>query len=162
MTKRKSGPVEAHTWPPHLSARVASPDEDLSQPRALAARTPHERIDDKPRILILDDDPMIRRALERLAGDRGDLILDAVGTPDELHARIAAHRYDLIVCDYRLDDTRKETSASLVTELATRGLRVAVVTGSSLLIEADLGVPVLEKPVRLEELVTLATSPDGR
>lgn len=112
----------------------------------------------RARILVLDDEPMLRRALERAATSRADVELETVGTPDELLDRVPQGRPpDLIVCDYRLKvDGRSTTSAELLRELSRRGLRVAVMTGDVGSIASDLaGIPAVQKPLRLEDLVAL-------
>ncbi len=112
------------------------------------------------RILVLDDDPLLRRALTRVASSRDGVDLDAVGTTAEVLERLeAGDRYDLIVCDYRLRiDGRNTTSAELVRELARRGLPVAIMTGDLDTLAPDLaGVRLLEKPLRLDDLLAAAT-----
>ncbi|HEY8426859.1 MAG TPA: response regulator [Sandaracinaceae bacterium] len=109
-----------------------------------------------PSILVLDDDPLVRRAIQRVAAGRRDVTVETVGTPDEVLARVdAGARYDLIVCDYRLTLGGVHTSsAELVRELTRRGQRVAVMTGDVDTIAPDLAhVPALEKPLRLDDIL---------
>lgn len=107
-----------------------------------------------PRILVLDDDELVRRGLARLASRRTDVELDIVGHPDEVLARLAdGEVYDLIACDHRLRvDGRHTTSARLVQDLAERGLRVVVLT-SDVDAAPPPGVARLDKPFHLEELL---------
>jgi len=108
------------------------------------------------RILVLDDDPMIRRVLERVAGQRDDLTLVTVATPDEVLAHLAEHELDLVVCDYQLRVGRRAiTCAPLIAELRERGINAAVMTGDARAIRHDLGVPILEKPLQLADLLAL-------
>ena len=113
----------------------------------------------RPRLLVLDDDAMIRRALERIALYRDDLALEAVGTPAEVLERVGTDPvgFDLVVCDYRLQiDGQKLNSSALVAELRTRGVAVAVMSGHVEQAMDALGVPVVEKPVRIDDLIALA------
>lgn len=118
-----------------------------------AERMTHES---KKRILVLDDDPLVRRAMVRAAGARKDVTLEAVGTPDEVRERLASAElpFDLVVCDYRLKiDGHRTTSAPLVRELAARSVPVLVMTGD-LDGAADVAdVPSVEKPLVLDDLV---------
>src|SRR5690606_37511850 len=41
-----------------------------------------------PRALVLDDDPLIRRGLERLARSRSDVVLHTVATPEDVRERV--------------------------------------------------------------------------
>jgi CheY-like chemotaxis protein len=109
------------------------------------------------RILVLDDDPMIRRVLERVAKQTEGVMLVTVATPEEVLGHVAEHEVDLVVCDYQLRlRGRTITCAALVSELRARGIAVAVMTGSARAITQDLGVPILEKPLQLADLITLA------
>lgn len=107
------------------------------------------------RILILDDDAMVRRAMLRIASARSDVILEAVGTPDEVLARLAADDgFDLVVCDYRLVvDGKPRTSEALVRELAGRGVPVAVMTGDRDTVPHLLGITTIEKPFVMDDLL---------
>lgn len=108
------------------------------------------------RILVLDDDPMIRRVLERVSRRREDVALVTVGTPEEVLAHVAEHELDLVVCDYQLRiGTRSITCAPLIAELRERGMNVAVMTGDARAIRHDLGVPILEKPLQIADLLAL-------
>lgn len=142
--------VEYAGAPPRTSPRARGVAEVIASTAMSPAAS--------PRILILDDDAMIRRAFERIAEDRGDVAVETATTPGEVLERVAARAFDLIVCDYRISvDGRRETSAPLVARLRALGLPVAVVTGSIQLVHDDLGdVPMLEKPIRLDDLIALA------
>lgn len=110
----------------------------------------------RPRILVLDDDPMIRRVLERVARTRDDVTLLTAATPEEVLAHTSEHPIDLVVCDYQLrQGNRSMTSAALLAELRARGVRAAVMTGDARGIPDDLGIPVVEKPLQLADLLVL-------
>jgi CheY-like chemotaxis protein len=113
------------------------------------------------RILVLDDDPMIRRALERVAEARVDVALEAVGTPAELRTRVDETKtpYDLIACDYMLKEIGPgATSAELVRDLHRLRLPVAVMTGDVRSAVTNLGftVPTISKPLLLDDLIAEA------
>lgn len=115
----------------------------------------------RPRLLVLDDDTMIRRALQRIALYRTDITLETVGTPAEVLERIGADpsAFDLVVCDYRLEiDGQKLNSSALVAELRARGVPVAVMSGHVEQSMEVLGVPLVEKPIRIDDLIALAST----
>jgi DNA-binding NtrC family response regulator len=113
-------------------------------------------IEPKKRILVLDDDPFVRRAMVRAASRRNDVTLEVVGTPDEIRDRLAsAHEpFDLVVCDYRLTiDGERTTSTRLVRELAARRIPVVVMTGDLESAGEVADLPQVEKPLLLDELI---------
>ena len=109
----------------------------------------------KKRILVLDDDLLVRRAIVRAAATRNDLTLEAVGTPDELWARLAADEpFDVVVCDYRLKiDGRRMTSAALCRDLVSRGHLVLIMTGDLDGAKDVADLPKIEKPLLIDDLV---------
>lgn len=101
--------------------------------------------DETLRVLVLDDDPQLRRVSERAARLREGLEVFAVATEEEARAALAVGRYDLVVCDLNLEGGR--TSAGFVAELerAERPL-VVVHTGSpELALELGLTARVISK-----------------
>jgi DNA-binding NarL/FixJ family response regulator len=57
----------------------------------------------KPRILVVDDHPMVRDGLRRLLGQESDLIwCGEAGTVAETHTAVAALKPDLVILDLRL------------------------------------------------------------
>jgi CheY-like chemotaxis protein len=118
------------------------------------------------RILVLDDDPLLRRAIEHVASVRGDALVAAVATPGELREELAAatEPFHLVVCDFQLRNAgRATTSAELVRELAEQGLPIAVMTGDVRAARAVLGseLAMLEKPIRLDDILAEAERQAG-
>lgn len=54
------------------------------------------------KILIVDDDPIVRRYLTRLAKTQGYTDIDAVDSGEEALTRVIRQRYDLITLDLRM------------------------------------------------------------
>lgn len=116
-------------------------------------RAPH-------RLLILDDDALLRRVWERAAVTRPDVLLTIVATAP--HARAALqgdpNRFDLVVCDFRLGPG--ETSLELVRELHAAGAPVIVVSGDvrdARAAVSGLGVRVVAKPIGIDGLLAIAS-----
>lgn len=109
------------------------------------------------RILLLEDDARLRRALLEGAAHRTDVVLEAVETDREVRERVERNPpIDLVVCDYKLrTGGGSETSADLVRELHRARRAVALLTGYPKAAIESLGlhVPVYTKPVTLDELL---------
>jgi CheY-like chemotaxis protein len=115
---------------------------------------------DALRLLWIDDEPLMRRAIELASFDSGAFITTAAST-SEARARMESATFDWIVCDYRL---RLETAKHFVEELVARGQPVVVLTGDASTVDPRLSVPVVEKPVELSYLIAQLTahrSPGG-
>src|SRR5688572_18111937 len=100
------------------------------------------------RVLGVDDEPLMRRAVELAAADSGAWVETADST-EEARRRIEQGVFDWIVCDYRL---RYETSGGFVRELLASGRRVVLLTGDASRVEPNLGVRIVEKPVLVCDL----------
>ncbi len=108
-----------------------------------------------PRILLLEDDALVRRVFRRSASRRTDLVLETVETAREVRERVASPPpIDLVVCDFALDG-ETGTSADLVRELHRARIAVVLLTGypRDAIEELGLRVPVYTKPVTLDELL---------
>lgn len=103
----------------------------------------------KPRILWVDDDPVMRRVVELVAADLGIPVQTASDT-ESARAHLTTDAFDWIVCDYWLAG---RASAPFVHEMVDQGRRVAVLTGDVASVDRALEVPVFEKPIFLQDLV---------
>src|SRR5688572_29419004 len=82
------------------------------------------------RILLLDDNTLVRSLYEQRARARRGLLLETVSTPKALWERIesASVRYDLVVCDGHLGaQAARDTIGDLVENLLIRGIDVVVI-----------------------------------
>lgn len=129
------------------------------------------------RVLLIDDDPLIRMALEWLMGDWGFQVV-AAASEDEATNMLAENAIPaLMVVDWRLPGGR--TGADAVARIRDRFRRhipAIVVTGeisTGLMHDIeDTGCPVLQKPVSPEVLKAVVddvlsgarerASPDGK
>jgi len=85
--------------------------------RAVAAVTPHPATAAKlPRVLVVDDEPLVGRAVRRVLADRSDVVaVTAAGEALQLLAD-PAERFDVIFCDLMMPDmTGPEFRAALDT-----------------------------------------------
>nr|WP_315214185.1 hybrid sensor histidine kinase/response regulator [uncultured Duganella sp.] len=108
------------------------------------------------RVLVIDDDAMVRTSMERMLTHWG-CTCDVAGGIEEALALAAAHPPDVVISDYRLRERRTgaEAIAALRGRLGT-ALPALLVTGDTAparLREARAsGVPLLHKPVPPDHL----------
>jgi signal transduction histidine kinase/CheY-like chemotaxis protein len=103
---------------------------------------------ERRRLLVLDDEPAIVRAMVRWLGRRAETI--GTTDPDEALALAASERFDLILCDLHMP---RMSGSDFVNALRERrpdaADRVVIMTGSG---ETGLAVPVLRKPIPAEKI----------
>lgn len=99
-------------------------------------------------VLLVEDDPMVRRITERLLGRAGFSVV-AVSGPKEVGPQLAAHRFDVVLTDLSMPDGGGRAVAEMV---ATRhpGLPTVFVTGCAP--EEGLPGPVVLKPFEPDTL----------
>lgn len=104
------------------------------------------------RLVICDDDPVIRYLLEVVLGKRGGHDLRTVGEPEQVSDAVLSHRPDLVLLDYVMP---RRSGLEVVEELRsdpeTRDVKVVFLTGRvDIADEASLDalgvVGVIEKP----------------
>ncbi len=108
------------------------------------------------RILVVEDEYLIRMMLEDMLADLGYATAAAVGTIAEASALAETGEFDLAILDVNLDG---ETSYPIADILAKRGLPFVFVTGygERSLAEPYRDRPALQKPFQAEQLkATLA------
>lgn len=118
------------------------------------------------KLVVCDDDPVIRYLLEVVLAKRGGHTVVAVGHPDAVVPAVLEHQPDLIVLDYVMPDrTGREVVEELRADPSTADLPVVFLTGRSDLgeqgeLEAMGVVGIVEKPFdtstlagRLEEML---------
>lgn len=105
--------------------------------------------ENQPRILWVDDDPVMRRVVELVATDLG-IPVQTARDIEAAREHLAGEVFDWIVCDYWLAG---RASAPFVHEMVEQGRRVAVLTGDVASVDRALAVPVFEKPIFLQDLV---------
>lgn len=106
-----------------------------------------------PRILVVEDEYLIRMLLEDMLTDLGYELAGAVGTIAEASELAAEAEFALAILDVNLDGQEIYPVADI---LAKRGLPFVFVTGygEGSLAEAYRGRPALQKPFRAEQLKT--------
>ena len=105
----------------------------------------------KPRILVVEDEYLIRMLLEDMLADLGYEIAAAVGTIAEARDVAAKGDFNAAVLDVNLDGQEIYPVAEI---LAKRGLPFVFVTGygENSLIEPYRDRPALQKPFQIEQL----------
>jgi hypothetical protein len=109
------------------------------------------------RILVVDDNPFVRRTLENRGRGRPDVSLQTFAGPGELRAHLEAidsRSVDLIVCDGEIEGCT--ASADLVDELLGGGWPVLLVVDDVAAVASREGLLRAARPVSFEEIVTAA------
>ena len=110
-----------------------------------------------PRILIVDDEPSLRRTLERALRSLGYDVV-AVGDPHLAYQLLDAGDYDLVLLDIHMGQMSGDTFfLALVSRWPWLAERVLFMTGDPWAVKTDwpaelLRCPVLSKPFTLEVL----------
>jgi nitrogen-specific signal transduction histidine kinase/CheY-like chemotaxis protein len=135
-----------------LPAASAAPEP---QPAA-ATPTPRPRAPARRRVLILDDEPLVARAIARALSEEHDV--EAVTSAREALGRLSAgERWDVVLCDVVMPElTGAQFAAALQARVPDASARLVFVTGAIDTAQCDAlraaGYPCLAKPIRLEEL----------
>lgn len=106
-----------------------------------------------PRVLVVEDEYLIRMLLEDMLADLGYCIAAAVGTVAEATDLAANGQFNVAILDVNLDGQEIYPVAEI---LAKRGLPFIFVTGygKGSLSEPYIGRPALQKPFQAEQLKT--------
>lgn len=109
------------------------------------------------RILIVDDEPCIRRALQRLLGSRHDVTLCSHGA-EALERLVVGERYDVILSDVLMPEmTGIELFAELERRFPEQSGRVVFMTGGATSESARVFIEkkrarVVSKPFRAKDI----------
>lgn len=91
----------------------------------------------KPRILVVDDEPALRRTLERALGAMGYDVV-SVGDPLLVYELLDASDYDLVILDIHLPQLSGDTLAiALLRRLPRLADRLLLMTGDPWALRAD-------------------------
>jgi CheY-like chemotaxis protein len=107
-----------------------------------------------PRVLVVEDEYLIRMLLEDMLGDLGYDVAAAVGTIAEASDLATTGDFNAAVLDVNLDGTQIYPVADILTK---RGLPFVFVTGygERSLPEPYRDRPALQKPFQVEQLKTM-------
>jgi len=114
----------------------------------------------KPRILVVDDEPALRRTLERALGAMGYEVV-SVGDPHLVYELLDAADYDLVILDIRLPQLSGDTLAiALLRRWPRLAGRVLLMSGDPWALRSDWPeelrrCPMLVKPFTLDGLGSL-------
>ncbi len=145
------------TFRVRLPAATGAPAAPAPEP---APALPTAGADRRPRVVVVDDEPLVRRALERTL--RGRCVVTGLDTPEQVLARLdGGERWDVILCDVMMPGM---DGIALHDALAARHpellSRLAFLTGGAFGERATAFLqahpfPVLEKPLEPEPLWAL-------
>ena len=116
----------------------------------------------RPRVLIVDDEPSICRALT-IALSRGGYDADAAHSGEAAHGMLGGEHYDVLVLDLRIPDVRGDVlfhlAVSLQPHLSRQTLFITgdVTERAQALID-DCQCPLLRKPFKLEDVLAAVAS----
>jgi CheY-like chemotaxis protein len=118
-----------------------------------------------PRIMIVEDEYLIRLLLEDMLGELGFTVAAVAGSLADGEAKAASESFDVAILDVNIDGRQVFPIADV---LRRRGLPFVFVTGygASGLPEAYRGSPTLQKPMHMKDLKAaleraLGTRPQG-
>jgi CheY-like chemotaxis protein len=81
----------------------------------------------KPRVLVVDDDPLVLRSLERLLRDECDV--HCVESPNEALKLATSESFDVVITDYRMPQMTGTEFAHAVKERVTPAPSILMLTG---------------------------------
>ncbi len=117
-------------------------------------------------VLVVDDEPTLRTVCQRLFSAMGHLCESAADVAGVIE-QVKSHKFDLIICDYRLGhETAKDVIAALQEVAPEQIANIVLSSGDSSGPEVanlaeEHGLDIISKPfgrVELEELVTTKSS----
>lgn len=135
--------------------RIAPGRVDLPVDRVLTSAALRARV-----VLVVENDPNMRRAYELILRDRLGMVPRLAGGTSEALATMGDEAPALILADYNLDyaDTGlmaikalREAAGSAIPAIVVTAQRDAEIARAC----TDLGLPLMEKPIRSEELQTM-------
>ena len=89
---------------------LAVPEEELKVEVPIVAKSI------APRILVVDDDPLFRARIRRVA-ERRSIPVTVCGSLDELDSMLDSRLFDIAVVDYYLDEMRTQLKGTNVAEV---------------------------------------------
>lgn len=96
------------------------------------------------RVVIAEDEVLLREGLVRLLGDAGVAVAAAVGTPDDALRAVAEHRPDVLLVDVRMPPTQTDEGLKVAQLVGERHPGMAVLVLSHF-VEPRLTVQLLEQ-----------------
>jgi CheY-like chemotaxis protein len=117
----------------------------------------------RAKVLVIDDDPGVRRSVERAIAAQCDVSAAADGRA-ALDLVRAGARYDAILCDLMMPDMNGvEVHAALAREAPDQARRFAILTGGAYSPRAEALLdacpcPVVEKPFSRDALLACVTA----
>jgi CheY-like chemotaxis protein len=138
---------------PPLSASLQKPPPTPSTEQAIDGACRRRRV------LVVDDEPMICRAIQYAVAGMHDVVLARSGR-EALDVLKSDDRFDLILCDLKMPDlSGAELHDALQRERPDVAQRLVLMTGAVLADEPDaplgLPCPVVTKPMSTDELRAL-------
>jgi PAS domain S-box-containing protein len=131
----------------------ATADAPVATAPLPATREPHERL----RVLLVDDEPLVRRAMSRMLSSHELSVADGFRAAVE-HLFVRRESFDVVVCDLMMPDgTGMDLHERIAAERPDLSDRFVFVTGGAFTERAEnflqaTASPTLHKPVRSQTL----------
>ena len=123
-----------------------------SERTAVKTRKEPEASVQPARVLVVDDEPMVRSLLVKLLGRRGHEVVDASSGPAALELMTGGARFDIIFTDHGMPDMNGRQFAAAVRSLPYTG-PIVLLTGDTEVGDSDDVIDlVLGKPFKLQQL----------
>ncbi|HTV19016.1 MAG TPA: response regulator [Polyangiaceae bacterium] len=108
---------------------------------------PAPRADALPRILCVDDEPVILAMLERALGSQYEVVTQS--DPDAALALVQHGRFSVVISDMKMPGMTGEAFLEQVKRLAPQSTRLALTGGLDWQLPPDIAFGILTKPVTL-------------
>jgi signal transduction histidine kinase len=106
------------------------------------------------RVLVVDDDPIVRASTVAMIEDLGHRALEAASAADALEVLRAAPQVDAVITDYAMPGVTGTALAAKLGQIRP-GLPVIIATGYADMVPQASTLPRLDKPYRQKELAAL-------
>ncbi len=151
------GTLEATSEPGRGAVfRVTLPPAD-AQPAALLSDAPKPAKSQRGRVLVVDDDVAVRRALNRVLGETHDLVTVSSGA-EAIETILSGERFDVVLCDLMMPRVTGDRCFERVLEIdPEQARRFVFMTGGAFTPSArafleKVRAPLVEKPFETASL----------
>lgn len=173
IVQAAGGTLEATSQPGYGAVlRVTLPPGD-ARPAALLSDAPKPSRGQRGRVLVVDDDVAVRRALIRMLGETHDLVTVSSGA-EAIDTILSGERYDVILCDLMMPRVTGDRCYERILEIDPEQARKFVFmsggafTPSARAFLEKVQTPLVEKPFEtarlravLEEMLNAAPAADS-
>lgn len=113
-----------------------------------------------PRILVIDDDALMRRMLSMIAGGDGYVVETAASAVEAMKRVCNGEWFDAIFCDIRMPEMSGiEFFQSLLRDYPVQAKRVVLLSGDAFnpefkVVTGELSLPIVAKPFKRADIIS--------